>query len=321
LILQIDRGGGVLLLVDMGSIGMLGEVISNETKIKIKIIEMATTVLGIECARKAMAERNIDVIWNEVVNSNNNFVNYSSSIFRVMEPGQENVILTVCVTGEGSAVKLKHLIEENIPLEEKNIHIIPMSISGKNEIEMQIEKLAKSKNILGIVGTINPEIHGIPFISATETILDKNYSKIRQFINLSAEKIAADEKARQRQRLNEVIDSLANEIKSFDASAAKPFLIGLINTLNENFDNSLSFDAAVGLLFHICSAAEKSLNQEPSSRFKYTKQIMKNYSREISVIGKCLEPLEAQLNIKFSEDERCAILYFLEGFQIEELQE
>jgi len=306
LITQIDRGGGVILLLDMGSIGMLGEVISNETKIRIRVIEMATTVLGIECSRKAMAGSNIDVICNEIVNLNADFINYSSNAYKMIETDNDNIIITLCLTGEGSAVKLKNLIEDNIELNEKNIQIVPMSITAKNEMEVKINKIAKNKNILGIVGTINPEIHGIPFISATEIILDKNYHKIKQIVNSSINQI------------NVVIDSLANEIKTYDVLEIKPILINLIHELNEEFINKMSFDSTVGLIFHICYSIEKKINHEMISEFKYYKQIIEKYRFEVDKIEKCFEPIQKKFNFKFSYNELSAIFYFLEGYKLEE---
>ncbi|WMM89497.1 sigma 54-interacting transcriptional regulator, partial [Heyndrickxia coagulans] len=50
---EIDMGKGVLLLVDMGSLTGFGDVITQETGIKTRTIDMVTTALVIEAIRKA----------------------------------------------------------------------------------------------------------------------------------------------------------------------------------------------------------------------------------------------------------------------------
>jgi transcriptional regulatory protein LevR len=64
------RGAGVLLLVDMGSLKVLGEQIQEETGIKIRVLELVSTITVLECAIKAQVEKDIDNIWY-TVNENN----------------------------------------------------------------------------------------------------------------------------------------------------------------------------------------------------------------------------------------------------------
>ena len=49
---EVDQGNGVLLLVDMGSLSTFSEQITNETDIPVKTIDMVTTAMVLEAARK-----------------------------------------------------------------------------------------------------------------------------------------------------------------------------------------------------------------------------------------------------------------------------
>lgn len=312
LICQIDRGGGVIMLVDMGSLGMYGEVISEETGIQIRVIDMATTVLALECSRKALVENDIDSIWNEVKIGSESFINYSSNAFKSFEPNKDNIIITMCITGEGSAVKIKNMIEENVMLDEKNVQVIPMSISSKKDMQTKLKKLSGSKNILCIVGAINPELHGIPYISVSELIMDKNYKKIKQLINYAEEKSLENKLYNQKQLYNEVIDSLKNEVKSFDIEIFRPLILKFIDELNDIFNSCLTFDVSIGLIFHMCSSIERIMSNQKIPEFKYKDEILKNYPNEIKIIDKCLEPIKNAFNIISTDDELCAIFYFFE---------
>lgn len=51
---QVDRGNGVLLLVDMGSLSTFSAKITEETDIKVKTIDMVTTAMVLEAAGKQL---------------------------------------------------------------------------------------------------------------------------------------------------------------------------------------------------------------------------------------------------------------------------
>jgi len=65
---EINQGKGVVLLSDMGSLNMFGEVIMNKTNIPTKTIKMVTTPMVIEATRKAMLpEMTIERLEQDIV--------------------------------------------------------------------------------------------------------------------------------------------------------------------------------------------------------------------------------------------------------------
>ncbi|MCH3965817.1 MAG: sigma 54-interacting transcriptional regulator [Clostridium sp.] len=66
---KIDKGKGVLLLVDMGSLTTFSDIITNKTGIPTKYVKMVSTPMVIEAARKAMEPNmNLDVLVDSVKN-------------------------------------------------------------------------------------------------------------------------------------------------------------------------------------------------------------------------------------------------------------
>ncbi|WP_252250123.1 sigma-54-dependent transcriptional regulator [Clostridium sp. ZBS13] len=66
---KIDKGSGVLLLVDMGSLATFGDVITEKTGIETRTIKMVSTPMVIEAARKAMTSNiNMDILVNNIEN-------------------------------------------------------------------------------------------------------------------------------------------------------------------------------------------------------------------------------------------------------------
>ena len=60
---ELNKGKGVLLLVDMGSLTNFGQMIKDETYINVKTIDMVSTLTVIEAGRKALNGRGLDEIY------------------------------------------------------------------------------------------------------------------------------------------------------------------------------------------------------------------------------------------------------------------
>ena len=64
---EVDQGNGVLLLVDMGSLSTFSEQITNETDIPVKTIDMVTTAMVLEAARKtSLIDSDLKTVYAEL---------------------------------------------------------------------------------------------------------------------------------------------------------------------------------------------------------------------------------------------------------------
>ncbi|WP_446898981.1 hypothetical protein ACSVC9_03555 [Clostridium sp. LBM24168] len=79
---------------------------------------------------------------------------------------EEKVIITTCVTGIGTALKIKKIISDKLrKIECKNIEIIPLGlIEEYGSLSDKINNIRLRKKVIAIVGTVNPEIPDINFL-------------------------------------------------------------------------------------------------------------------------------------------------------------
>lgn len=306
-----DRGVGVILLVDMGSLGMFGELISEETGIKIRVIDMVSTAIALECSRKALTETDIDVICEEMINKNLHIVNYGSSMFKEFNPQKDNIIITMCTTGEGSAVKLKNMLEENVDIENKNVQVIPMSISDKKNVYRKISKLSKDKRIIAIVGTIDPKIYGVPYISVTELFMNKKYSKIKKLVNNINDVNNFEEEIEYDELFAKVFLAIENEIKSYDIRAFKNLFKKFIENVKNKLNYTLNKDILVGLILHMSCAIERIIKGNKMPVCTNKKHLMNKYVDEIRIIKNNLKEIEDYYQISITDDEVCFILMII----------
>ena len=169
---QVDSGNGVILLVDMGSLSTFDEKISEHTGIKVKSVDMVTTALVLETARKtSLIDSDLENVYREI----SEFSGYSRTTERektevqhlpkqtdVMTDQQPKAILAICSTGQGTAVKIKKMLD-SILVDHliDDIVVLPISIV---DMEQQIAKIQKDYRIVAVTGIARPHL-SVPFVS------------------------------------------------------------------------------------------------------------------------------------------------------------
>ena len=169
---QVDSGNGVILLVDMGSLSTFDEKISEHTGIKVKSVDMVTTALVLETARKtSLIDSDLENVYREI----SEFSGYSRTTERektevqhlpkqtdVMTDQQPKAILAICSTGQGTAVKIKKMLD-SILVDHliDDIVVLPISVV---DMEQQITKIQKDYRIVAVTGIARPHL-SVPFVS------------------------------------------------------------------------------------------------------------------------------------------------------------
>ena len=301
---SINKGGGVLMLADMGSLSMFGELISQETGVKIKSIDMVTTLIALEASRKAAMGTDIDDIYNEVIHKNL-FNIYYSNDYTKLDKSKENVIITMCLTGEGSAMKLKNMVEEQLYIDDKNIQVIPMSISDKEDMHIRVKRILKEKNIIAIIGTVNPELHAIPFVSASELFLDKDFTKLKSIINVRKD-ISSNRQSIE-EICNKIIENFKDDIKLYDLNTFRDILVDSLKRIKEVYSIEMDLDTLVGLSMHMVCALERILGREEGVTFSRKESFKTLYAKDLEKLKYLLRNIEEKFEIIINEDELCYI--------------
>ncbi|TYP56765.1 sigma 54-interacting transcriptional regulator [Thermosediminibacter litoriperuensis] len=180
---EIDEGKGVLLLVDMGSLVTFGEIITQKTGIPTRTMGRVDTVMVLEAVRRAiLPDTNLDDIVKNIEKHEIEIGRYMPDL--TVQEGDKRVLLTVCITGEGTAVKLKELIKKMVPDVSERADIIPVGAIANEDIRQKITRIKSVRKVAAIVGTINPDDKDIPFIPLEELISGRAIDKIRRILGL-----------------------------------------------------------------------------------------------------------------------------------------
>lgn len=152
--LAINRGKGIIILADMGSLLNFDKRLTSDTGIKTKLVKSVSTPIALEMLRHVLYDmEDIENVYEQI-----KFVDDSNKIMSAKK--KELAILSVCATGKGSSIIAKNILDELI---EKyyadKIRIIPVEFEN---IKAIFKQMKNKYYMLAVVGTIDPMLP-IPF--------------------------------------------------------------------------------------------------------------------------------------------------------------
>ncbi|SHM72014.1 sigma 54 modulation protein [Caldanaerovirga acetigignens] len=292
---KVNRGRGVLLLVDMGSLVLFGDMIYERTGIPVKTVEMVSTPMVLEAARKAIMRASLEEVYDAVVNLSP----YVGRIYRdSVDYGRDigkNVIVTACITGEGTAVKLKTILEKEFGLKEKGIDVIPLKIENKKDFKNKLDRIKNERNILAVVSALDPEDGSLVYIS-TSQIFDKNFkNKLQQKLEILDYFEAIDNMA-------QVVDENLDINSKVYISSFRKFFMRLISA-----GALLNKDVMIGLVIHIACVIERILKGKELPLIMNFDEIINCNREKFDLVKKSIAAFEKDFNIKIP-DQECVMI-------------
>ena len=290
LITKIDKGRGVIVIYDMGSIKTMLETIEEETNIKIRFINIPVTLIGIDIARRCAMESDIDYIYH--------LSNLEINKMRYREEKLNQVIVTLCHTGEGGAMQLKRYIDQYSKL---NMKTIPLAISAKDALIHEVSELRKTYDIHCFVGTYDPKLFGIPFIPISK-IFENSQEEIDRI--LMFEPITSTTF-----NYEDVYQYLNEQFKYVSVSKLKSILPGMIDELSAIY--AFNEDQRVGLFMHMACLVERLLEGKKSLPNLEKQKILSVFNEEYQSLRKVFKPLEKAFHIIIDDNEMTTILMII----------
>lgn len=306
LIVNKHQGSGVLLLTDMGSLNIYGELINKDTGIEIRALDMVSTPIAIECSRKAIIESDINKIYEAVKYETYSYSPYGLKVSDSFIPDADNIIITLCTTGEGSAIKLKEFIESKIDISQYKIKVVPMALNNKEYMYNVISNLSMEKHIIAIVGTINPNIYGIPFISTYDIFMDKDCRKLKNVI--SSLKNECCETVQDKRDYSTFMEELKNDITNIDLSRFQKFYEEFVDKVHEKTGLDIPYEVSVGLMVHMACTISRLVSGGSIPPCCYKDMLKAKFIHEFNCIKDSVADIERFYCIEFNDDEISFIL-------------
>ncbi len=181
-VVSVNEGSGVILLVDMGSLGTFSDDIKQETGIEIKVIDMVTTAIVLEAARKSSL---LDTSLDDLFESLTHFYGYTMQntpniAETTVAQYKEKAIVAICASGKGTAQRMKELIDRYLVSKlQTEIAVFPISVVT---LSKDIQKIRENYQIIATTGIKDPKIE-VPFISMDQLFSDSGALILEEVLN------------------------------------------------------------------------------------------------------------------------------------------
>lgn len=289
LILDIDQGAGVFVIYDMDSIKTMLDTISEEIDVKIRYMNIPVTLIGIDIARKCSMETDIDTIFHK---ANRNILNlYDNTTMNK----HNNAIITLCHTGEGGALQLKDYIDRYSQL---SMTTIPLSISNRNELAKKIKNIQKTYTIHAFVGTYDPKLFGIPFISIAD-VFSCTKDKLDKILQFQPDLSTGIDYELVYQYLNE-------QLKYTSVSKIKTILPDIVDELSQMY--ALDENTTLGIFMHLVCMIENTLSGEKKIKNPSAEKIITALDSDYRAVSKLMKKIEKKFKIIIDDNEIATII-------------
>lgn len=174
-VIQANEGSGVLLMVDMGSLTTFEANLIKETGIQVRTIQMVSTALVLEGARKAsLVDADLELL-HESLDQFSGYANTASeNRDKFQNLPKPPVIIAICASGEGTARKLKEIIEK--PLMKQNDNNLKVLTTSIADLDQNLNLWENRYTIVATTGIVDPKLTA-PYIPL-EKFIDKNSQEL-----------------------------------------------------------------------------------------------------------------------------------------------
>lgn len=299
---DIYAGDPILMLYDMGSFKSMAEMIMDQSSFEIKLLELPYTMVALDLARKALSLSDPNSIYESVVeNFRKHYSNLSAAYKHDLK---KKIIITLCMSGEGAAVRIKDYLEKYTDL--KEIDIIPLAVNHRSEFIFSVNQLRKEHNILSIIGTYDPQIYGVPFIS-----LSQFFSTPTEGLEILLSLKPREYPEGKTVSILEMIDSMQDYLAHVDLVKLKKILPGIITKITKG-KKYLSQDQILGLSLHIASYIDRLKSGTIKKSKPNDSAISQKEEKLIKQLKKDLEDLEIEFYIEFEDNELINIVKLIQ---------
>ncbi len=290
---------GALLLVDMGSLVSFAHFLEKELAIPVKVISAASTPHVLEAARKAMLGYSLVDIYNEVKTA---APYYMSQPFWEEDGAEQDrlAIVTACLTGKGSALALKHILETYLQLDEQLWEIIPIHIVDEKEAQNRLSNIAKHVRIVAIVSHFRLD-ERVPHFALDEVLSLKAMKEIQALVD--------DE-----EMYMHMARELDGHLRHLSSGRAIPVIRAVLASISQEIGFPSQSSDMAGLVLHLCCLLDRLLAGEPSSDAG-TDGGCCEHEPLYTIVKEGLFPLEQRYGVRIGENELCHIIRFFRSLQ------
>lgn len=179
------------------------------------------------------------------------------------EQTPEKVILSTCITGIGSARTIQEILQKRLAYIPR-LHVV--AVSALESVEKLAEQYGSSLRL--VVGTVEPNIPGVPFITADRVFSREGIMAIASIVDDWGMDTKQMLSGQEESSGGETISLLAQSLRYIAPHVEQQLAIDCIETMTRQLETgyyrrALPQDVRVRLFMHAASMLERIVNGNP----------------------------------------------------------
>lgn len=292
-VISLNRGKGVMLLVDMGSLLDFGEQLMADTGIKIKTIDNISTPLVLEVLRNVLYKiDDLDTLHHALV--------AEAPVNTLTAKNTKTAILSVCVTGQGSSILAKNILE-NL-LKDNYQDQVEIIVVNYLDAKKKLQEMNQKYNVVAVVGNINPDLN-LPYFPINK-LLDKGFQK--DFLHL------LDINRKQAVPANQSTKTIYEKAKDMLEQYVK-YINPKFAVINiKKFIDSIGYvpqdeDLILNLIVHTGCMLDRCIHKD-AVLFENVNSFKKDHQSDFDRVRTSIDVLAKEYDININDDEVCYIV-------------
>lgn len=284
----------VFLLADMGSLSNFAYSIEGELGVRCKQFTLASTLHVMEAARKANLGYSLHDVYSATkkVNELAEISNRNEDV----DAEKKLYILSVCTTGEGSAMVINERLNSRLDLKDGLCEVIPLQMTDKPDFLKRVGSLEETGRIIAIVSTFDTGLK-VQHYGITQIFDRAGIETLQDIINTETS-------------YAQVSHALIPMLASLDGALVAGDIRSTIESIASTLGHKLNGEMLIGCFCHIGCMLDRLKRGEPTSRFPKKQQLMDKYPNEIAQIQKHCNTLGQEYEVEIPDDEICYLTAF-----------
>ena len=307
-VIDVNQGSGVLLLVDMGSLATFESSLEKDTGISVRSIDMVSTPMVLDSVRKAsLVDADLELLHESLLKfsgySNHLPKGHTNERNQVVKPP---IILAICASGEGTARKIKEIIEK--PIKQGNKAVIEVKTCSVVDMDTKVVEWNKQYSILATTGVADPKLSA-PFIPLERFIEGDSEALIENIISESV--LYTTDTASDETKAREMIQIFLQENYTFlnPVKVLDPLWKFAKGCAQLKTDHSEAYAFHINLILHMAGVIERLIHQDSLTSSKtHLFDVENSLTKDVEYL---ISLLERDLAISIPEEEYSYILYFI----------
>lgn len=278
---------GLLLLVDMGSLEGITKFIDKEVEFPIGIINNVSTQMALDVANQIQRKQSLEDILHNI-----NKIKQPKMKILYPQENKKNLIVASCVTGIGTAERIKSLLDESIP-SHYNLIINAYEFSRISEGSF-LKNLKSVYNVLAIIGTTNPFVKDVPYISLEDLISGKKIDFLGDILKDKDATLDVEQLNHNLMR-NFSLERVLNSVTILDVHTVMENVDTFLTSYESLSGQKLSNPVRMAIYVHVSCLIERLIRNTPIETYKFVEnnekdirqtESFKNIHQAFSVIEK-----------------------------------